>query len=98
MVADELFEGRHLAGDRIDAADHKDVRHIDELPLAPEMPRRVRTERREGVFAIDAPVAQEERPTLADRQRPPLLGVDQYDTDARVSYESRDESGERGVE
>ena len=44
VVADELFERGHLAGDRIDAADHQDVRHVGELRLAPEMPRRVRAE------------------------------------------------------
>ena len=44
MVADQLFERGHLPVDGIDAADHQDVRHVGELGLAPEMPRRVRAE------------------------------------------------------
>ena len=44
VVADELFERGHLAGDGIDGADDQDVRYVGELGLAPEMPRRVRTE------------------------------------------------------
>ena len=46
VVTDELFKGGHLAGDRIDAADYQDVRHVGELGLAPEVPRRVRQDRR----------------------------------------------------
>src|SRR5215213_2471889 len=42
VVANQLFERRHLAGDGINAADHQDVRHVGELRFTPEMPRCVR--------------------------------------------------------
>ena len=45
VVADELFEGRHLAGDRVGLADDIDVRRVDELRRAQEMPWR-RADRR----------------------------------------------------
>src|SRR5687768_13183808 len=44
VVADQLFERGHLAGDGIDRADDQDVRHVRELRFAPEVPRRVRAE------------------------------------------------------
>ena len=95
VVADQLFERGDLSGEGIDAADDEDVRYVDEFRLAPEMPRRVRAELDEGVFTFDAPVAQDVRPILADRQRSPLLGVDQHQTDARVGDEPRDKSRKR---
>jgi hypothetical protein len=67
VVADELFERRHLTGHGVDGADHQNIRHIHKLRLTPEMPRRIRPELNERVLAIDHPIAQEVDTCLADR-------------------------------